>query len=273
MYQRTIFGYASAESPLNRVHPLVKFTLLFTFNLTALFLESPIPLLILMLTIISLYKIGRVPFKNVKAFILVVIIASQAVLISYLLGSSIEGNVTYIKYPWGTYVTEMTLLFAVTMILRYTCMLLGSALIFWTTSVTDILYGLATMRAPHSLIFVLTLSLRSTSIFVEDYKRVHDAMVLRGADFKKGSILDRTRTLANLFIALIVIALRRVMEIAYACEAKGISAPGKRTYLHRYPIGYREIIATIMLISIIVFAWVGRFQIGIFSFPGWPIKT
>ncbi len=272
MAQRTIFTHVSKDSPLNRLHPLPKFTLLIAFNLTALILESPIPLVLLAASILITFKLAKVPFQDVRKFLIVILIASQAVSLSYLFGSAIKGNVTYIQFPWGTFISDMTLLFAFTMIMRYTSMLLGSTLILSTTNDRDITYGLATMRVPHAVTFVLTLAFRSTTIFIEDYQKVRDAMILRGADLSKGSILERTRKLGHIFVSLIVIALRRVVETAYAIEAKGISVPVKRTYLHRYPTRLPEIVGAASLSVAIVAVWFGRYWFHVFSFPGWPLN-
>jgi len=270
--QRTIFTHVSKDSPLNRVHPLPKFMLLVAFNLIALILESPIPLVALALVIILTFKFSKIPLQDTRKFAIVVLIASQAVLISYLLGSAIKGSVTYVRFPWGTFISDMTLLYALTMIMRYTCMLLGSTLILSATNDRDITYGLATMHVPHAITFVLTLAFRSTTIFIEDYQKVRDAMILRGANLNKGSIFERTRKLGHIFVSLIVIALRRVMETAYAIEAKGISVPVRRTYLHRYPTGLAEISAAGLLAAAIIATWFGRYWFHILSFPGWPLQ-
>jgi energy-coupling factor transporter transmembrane protein EcfT len=160
-----------------------------------------------------------------------------------------------------------------TMILRYTCMLLGSTLVLSATNDRDITYGLATMHVPHAITFVLTLAFRSTTIFIEDFQKVRDAMILRGASLDKGSILERTRKYGHIFVSLIVIALRRVMETAYAIEAKGISVPVKRTYLHRYPTGVWDITAAVILVAAIMGSWFGRYWFQVFSFPGWPLQS
>jgi energy-coupling factor transport system permease protein len=247
--------------------------LLIAFNFIALMLESPVPLVVLAVIIILAFKFSKIPLQDIRKFAIVVLIASQAVLISYLLGSGIKGSIVYVFFPWGTFISDMTLLYAFTMIMRYTCMLLGSTLILSATNDRDITYGLATMHVPHAVTFVLTLAFRSTTIFIEDYQKVRDAMIMRGANFSKGSILERTRKLGYIFVSLIVIALRRVMETAYAIEAKGISVPVKRTYLHRYPTGVAEITEAALLTAAMVVTWLGRYWFHVFSFPGWPLQN
>jgi energy-coupling factor transport system permease protein len=269
MSQRTFFTYVAGDSPLVRLHPLPKVTLLLSVNLVALIIEAPIPLLLLTIMLALSFKLLRVPLIGLKKFVIVVLIASQAVLISYLLGSSIPGSQVYYTYPWGAYVSDMTLLYAATMIMRYTSMLLGSTLILATTTSRDIVYGAAAFRLPHTIALMMSLAFRTTTIFVEDFIRVRDAMILRGANFSEGSILERARKYANVFTSMIVIALRRIMEIAYALQAKGFGAAPKRTYYREYKLRISDVVITLTLIAGVLCAYVLRYYVGFLAFPGW----
>jgi len=267
--QRTFFTYIKSDSPLVRMHPLPKVALLLAINFVALIIEAPIPF-ILLITLIALgFKLLRVPLIGLKKFVIVVIIASQAVLISYLLGSSIPGKHVYITYPWGTYVSEMTLLYAATMIMRYTTMLLGSTLILVTTSDRDIVYGAAALKLPYTLGLMMSLAFRTATIFAEDFMKVRDAMILRGASFHEGPLLERAKKYANVFTSMIVIALRRLMDIAYAIQAKGFGAAPKRTYYREYRLRISDVVITALLIASVLSAYFLKYSVGILAFPGW----
>ncbi|MGQ9543619.1 MAG: energy-coupling factor transporter transmembrane component T family protein [Candidatus Bathyarchaeia archaeon] len=271
MSQRSMFVHISKDSPLNRLHPLPKLALILTINTVALIIEAPIPFLILILLVALTFKIARVPFMRIWRLIIVLIIVSQAVIISYVFTSKIPGRILY-EFPWGTYVSDMTLLFSLSMILRYLTMLLGSTLILCTTSDRDITYGIISLRLPYSLAFIFTLAFRSTSIFIDDFAKVRDAMILRGTDFYKGSIVSRARNYARLLIPLIFIALRRVVEYTYAVEAKGFTITGKRTYLHRYEVKMRDIALSTILALSVLSALILKHWLNILTFPGWPLN-
>ncbi len=260
--------HVSKDSPLNNLHPVPKLTLLLTLNFIALLMESPIPFIILIVGILFTFKLTRIPFQKFSKFIIVVLIASQAVLISYLLWSEIPGNIIYYKHPWGSYISEMTLLYAATMIMRYTTMLLGSTLVLSATSDRDITYGLVSLRMPYPISFVLTLAFRSVTTFIEDFTKIKDAMILRGTDFEIGSIIAKARKHVNIFLSLLMITLRRVMESSYAVEAKGFAM--KRTFLHNYPLKPKDIFAVTLLVSWLILTYIFHQWIGIFDFPGWP---
>jgi len=266
-----MFVHISKDSPLNSLHPLPKLALMLGINTIALIIEAPIPFLVLIGLVLLTFKIARVPFVRIWRLVIILVIVSQAVIISYVLTSKIPGHVLY-HFPWGTYVSDMTLLFSFTMILRYLTMLLGSTLILCTTSDRDITYGIVTLRLPYALAFIFTLAFRSTSIFLDDYTKVRDAMILRGTDFSRGSIISRARRYTKLLIPLIFIALRRVVESTYAVEAKGFAVTGKRTYLHKYGIRARDLLVSLVIILIVAVAFALRYWLGILTFPGWPLN-
>lgn len=269
MSQRTFFTYVTRDSPLVRLHPLPKVALLLSINLVALLMEAPIPFICLITLLALGFRLLRVPLIGLKKFVIVVIIASQAVLISYLLGSSIPGKNIYYTYPWGTYISEMTLLYAATMIMRYTTMLLGSTLILATTSDRDIVYGAAALKLPYTLGLMMSLAFRTATIFAEDFMKVRDAMILRGASFHEGPLLERAKKYANVFTSMIVIALRRLMEVAYAVQAKGFGASPKRAYYREYKLKISDIALTLILVATIPSVYFLRYYVGLLAFPGW----
>jgi len=266
-----MFVHISKDSPLNLLHPLPKLASILMINTVALIIEAPIPFLILIILVMFAFRIAKVPLMRIWRLIVALVIVSQAVIISYVFTSRIPGKIIY-EFPWGTYVSDMTLLFSLSMIMRYSTMLLGSTLILCTTSDRDITYGISSLKLPYSLAFIFTLAFRSTSIFIDDFAKVRDAMILRGTNFYKGSIVSRARSYAKLLIPLIFIALRRVVEYTYAVEAKGFTITGKRTYLHRYDVKPRDIAISILLASAALFTFILKYWFGILSFPGWPLN-
>jgi energy-coupling factor transport system permease protein len=267
--QRTFFTYIKSDSPLVGLHPLPKVTLLLAINFVALIIEAPLPFILLIILIALGFKLLHIPMIGIKKFVIVVMIASQAVLISYLLGSSIPGKQVYITFPWGTYVSEMTFLYAATMIMRYTTMLLGSTLVLVTTSDRDIVYGAAALKLPYTLGIMMSLAFRMATIFAEDFIKVRDAMILRGASFHEGPLLERAKKYANVFTSMIVIALRRLMDISYAIQAKGFGAAPKRTYYREYRLRGSDVVITALLIASVLSAYFLRYSVGILAFPGW----
>lgn len=255
---------------MTRIHPSLKIVMLIFLNVAAWVMEAPIPLSILTLSILVSFKAAKVPLRRIVNFLRFILLIVQAVLISYLLGSKIPGNIIYFRFPWGTYISDATLLYALTMILRFLAMLFASTLILATMTERDITYGFVHLHLPYALSFVISLAFRTMGVFIDDFIKVRDAMTLRGVSFHKGRLLDRARNYASLFVPLAVLSIRRMIESSYVVAAKGLSLGGNRTYFHEYRFKPHDVVLLVflsaMLAAAILLKWTGTF-----SFPGWPL--
>ncbi|RLE66432.1 MAG: hypothetical protein DRJ47_02495 [Thermoprotei archaeon] len=246
--KRTYFLYVEENSPLYKLHPSLKIFLLLFFNIEALLLDSPYMLWGGIILTILLFKVAKIPLSRLGKFLAFAIIITQAIMFSYLLGSSIPGNIVYWHLPWGTYVTDVTLLHVFTMVGRFMLMLVGSTLVLSVLTDTDIIYGLVFLRVPYSIALTISLAFRFASIFLDDYLKVRDAMVLRGTSFDKGNIFQRARKYVNLAIPLMVMAIRRMLELTYVLEVKGTRLKGKRTFYREYKMKpYEKALAILLL--------------------------
>lgn len=272
MKKRSFFIYIEESSPLVGLHPTIKILLLMAVNVLAWVMDAPIALTLLLAALLLAFKISRVPIARLKRFLLYVLLVSQAVIVSYTLGSKIPGEITFVNLPWGAYITEKTLLYMATVVLRLTCMLVGSTLILSVLRDTDVVYGLLGLGVPYRAAFTFNLALRSSIMFLDDYSKVRDAMVLRGAKLDSGGIVERGRNYSKMGIPLVVIALRRMTELSYILDIKGLSRKGRRTYLYEYKWYLKDILMVTAIFSAIVVALVFRFIFGHASFPGWPFQ-
>ncbi len=267
---RTFFLYVE-ETPLLDMHPAVKLLALLTINLVAWLLEAPIPLLILLALLISSYVLLRVPLSRIRRFLLYALLVSQAVVVSYALGSRIPGHVVYAVLPWGAYISDMTLLYMATMIMRFASMLVGSTLLLSAMRDVDVIYGLLSFKVPYTAAFAFNLAFRFSSLFLDDYKMIRDAMILRGAKLDEGGILQRARNYSRMGIPLTVIALRRMNELSYVLEIKGLGFKGRRTHLHEFRWSARDICAVLLLLGSLAAVAALRLATDLLSFPGWPL--
>lgn len=268
MALKTFLTYVPKDSKINKIHPIVKVSLLFTINIVAWLLEDPIILFLLFLLIVISYKIFNVPLYGLKKFLLSIIIILQAIIVSYIFGSKIPGKNVYLIFPWGNYVSEMTIIYIITMSFRFISMLLGSTLMLGTMRDRDIIYGVTYLHLPYSLAFIINLSFRNMGMFIEDYSRVRDAMVLRGGRISKGPFFERIRNYIYLAIPLAILAIRRMIEISYAIEAKGFSINKKRSYYHDYSISLKNLTLAILFFSLTPLIFICKIYLKIFVFPG-----
>ena len=271
MSTRTLFLHLPKESPMTKLHPSLKLITLIIINLIAWIMEAPVPLLILVSSIILCFKIAMIPVRRIMRFFRFILLIVQAVLISYLLGSKIPGESVYITFPWGTYISETTLLYAFTMILRFLAMLFASTLLLATMTERDIVYGLVYLRLPYSLSFVVSLAFKTMGVFIDDFIKVRDAMTLRGVSFDKGSLLERAKNYASLGVPLAVLSIRRMIESSYVVAMRGLILGGRRTYFHEYKFKIYDLLLLVFLGVLLAITLLLKWT-GPLSFPGWPLR-
>lgn len=209
MAVRSFFIYVPRESPIHRLHPLAKLVMLVAVNVVALVIEAPIGFLVAIALILVGFKVAGIPIARLARFLVLIFLVMQGVMVSYILASRIPGNIVLWRTPWGTYVSDMTLLYAFSMVLRFFTMLVGSTLVLASTRDRDIVYGLTSIGVPYPVCFVLNLAFRTMSVFLDDFFKVRDAMILRGTDFSKGSIVERVRKYVYMGVPLALLTIRK----------------------------------------------------------------
>ncbi|MEM1690988.1 MAG: energy-coupling factor transporter transmembrane component T, partial [Thermofilaceae archaeon] len=221
----------------------MKVLALIIFNVVAWIIEAPIPLLAYFVALASLYPVLRVPFRSLAKALPYLLLVAQAVTVSYILGSKIPGSVVYFELPWGSFVSDRTLMYMVTVMLRISCMILGSTLVFLSLRDVDLVYGLMGLGFPFTAAFTIALSMRFSILFIEDYARISEAMLLKGARLDAGNVIERAHSVLLTGVPLMVLALKRMQELSYVLELKGFLPKGKRTYIYEFVWKQEDVVA------------------------------
>ena len=91
---------------------------------------------------------------------------------------------------------------------------------------------------------VLSLALRFIPVTAEEFGRVHDAQLSRGAAFDQGSLWRRLMAWTTIFIPLFVGMFRRADALAVAMDARCYGVPGvARTSLDERRVGRGALVA------------------------------
>jgi energy-coupling factor transporter transmembrane protein EcfT len=268
---RTFFAYVDERFLLVRAHPAVKIVALIVLNVVPWLVEAPVPLAAFLASLLLLATVLRAPLGKLKNYLVYILLVAQAVVLSYALGSKIPGSVAYVKYPWGCYVTEMTFLYMAMVMLRIAGMLVGSTLIFLSLRDVDVVYGLKSLGVPFAAAFVFNLAMRFSALFLDDYAKVRDAMLLKGVRLDVGGPLERAKLLSRTAVPLMVIAVRRMQDLSFALELKGFPPKGKRTYIYTFRWKLADTIALALLIVIVISVVALKVATRLLSFPGWPL--
>ena len=143
-------------------------------------------------------------------------------------------------------ITEPGVRQAFYMALRLIFLIMGSALMTYTTTpnaLTDGMEkGLGFLRVfhipVHEIAMMMSIALRFIPILAEEADKIQKAQMARGADFEEGGVIARAKAMIPLLVPLFVSAFRRATDLAMAMEARCYHGGEGRTKM--YPLKYHR---------------------------------
>lgn len=202
------FKFTKIHSPIHRLDPRAKlFILLTIFSLSILFTN------LLVLTALFLFQLPMVVIaKSTRRWI-----------------SSVRGGIFLAGLIFfANSLTGQTLTFSLTMMIRFLVLISSFSFFFMTTSPDDLGLALEQMRIPYSLCFTFTTAVRLVPTMAIEAQTIMDAQRARGLELDKGNLLKRIRNYIPILIPLIVLAIKRSIELAEALESRAFNTSGKR---------------------------------------------
>jgi len=157
---------------------------------------------------------------------------------------------------------------AIALTLRFLVLLTAFSLFFMTTSPDDL--GLALDRIgavrwlsrkwlgyPNALSFTFTTAVRLVPTLAVDAQTVVDAQRSRGLELDKGNLLRRIRNYIPILIPLLLIAIRRSLELAEALESRGFPGKEGRTSLFQLKLKRADYaMISVSFVAIVLSVWV-----------------
>jgi len=234
--------FKRASSPIHRLDPRAKFVLsTVIFCLAVMFTELfPLSLLLLIhLPLVSLAGVHKEWLRSIRGGLMlaVLIFATNLIVGSMSTGWTLTGD---------------TLIYSVTMALRFVVITSSFSMFFLTTSPDDLGLALEQAHIPYEFCFAFTTAVRFVPVLAYEAQTIVDAQKARGLELEKGSILKRVRNYIPILIPLIVSAIRRSMEMAEAMESRAFGAGNERTNL--FILKMRSLDYIVISISLLILA-------------------
>ena len=261
----TLGQFFPGNSPLHKLDPRMKLILSMLFIVTVFLADSLVSIAIMTLSAFVLVPLGRIPMKTVLRSLKAIrwIILFTAVLNLFWTKTGVQlVDFYFIDIYWGGIV------YAITMALRVTALLVGSTLLLsYTTSPIALTDGLEQMLAPlkklhipvHEFAMMMTIALRFIPTLIEETDKIISAQKARGADFETGSVFARAKAMIPIFIPLFVSAIRRADELATAMECRCYHGGDGRTRMTSLRYSARDFVALFLFLlfmaAIIAMRW------------------
>lgn len=145
---------------------------------------------------------------------------------------------------------------AVLISIRVIEVVLGSNLLCLTTRPKSVADGLETglgwmnrFKVPvHDLAMIVSIAFRFVPLLADEARRIMDAQISRGADYRNGSIVRKARASVSVIIPVFVSAMQRSEELAVAMDSR-LYGSGVATRYHVLSYTYRDAAAYICIFT------------------------
>ena len=259
----TLGQYYKKDSLVHSLDPRVKLVATLVF-LVSLFISSNVFAYILAtIFLIIAIVLCKVPFnfiiRGLKSLLLLLFIS--IVFNLFLTPGQVIFSLGVIN------VTKEGVIIAIKMAVRLVYLVIGSSILTLTTTPSKLTDGLEkgmaflnVFKVPVAEIaLMMSIALRFIPILIEEVDKIMKAQMSRGADFEKGNIIEKAKSLVPLLVPLFVSAFKRANDLAYAMESRCYSSEAKRTKLR--PLHYNKIdyITYIYLLTYVVLIFLTRY--------------
>ncbi len=269
MLRDVTFGqYYPSDSIVHRIDPRAK--LIFTaVYITVLFMVYSFAgyamclFFVLLLSFLSKIPIKTL-LKSVKAVMFLVIFVSIINIFFY------NGNNLLWSW-WRIEIYSDGLIFASKMALRLILLVLGPAILTFTTTPMELTDGLERLMSPlklvkfpvHDVAIIMSIALRMIPALMEETDKIVMAQKARGADFDTGSVFRRAKALIPVLIPLFVGAFRRADELALALDARCYNATPNRTRYKLLKFGRADLVATLTFFTFAAVLLLDKYMLNI----------
>ena len=119
------------------------------------------------------------------------------------------------------------------------------------SGIERILRPLKIFRLPsHDVAIMISIALRFLPTFLQELERIKEAQMARGANFKTGTLIQKTKAFRALVMPLIFNTLRRADELATAMEGRAYRR-GPRTYIKELRMTRSDYVALLVMMLMI----------------------
>jgi len=224
--------YVLRESPLHRLNPLTKLTLV--LGLVLISFASPwywTPQFLVLFGIIPLIFLGRVQREYFRAMLRLILPASGVLFVMQIFFLPGEQEIFRI---WVITITQESLTNGVTNATRIFLMVSSFTLFLLTTHPSELMSDLSRRGLPGQFSYVIISTLQILPQMQTKANTIIAAQRSRGLD-TQSTFRKRVGALVPLVGPLVFGSLVEVEERAIAIEARGFTSTRKKTSLHEIP--------------------------------------
>ncbi len=230
-----VFRYTHLDTPMHRLHPLVKMTYVLLTLVLVMYpiRDTDMPILLIWLSFsASLWILGRI---EVRRFATVLkILTGTFVFLILMQGLTYRGGETPLivlghLQLWEAdlgVITREGVWFGLVLCVRILVATSSLPLFVMTTSTSEIMTAMGKLRVPQVLTFMFVSALSFTNLIFEMWSSIVDAQKLRAFDIDSMNVVQRAfKAYIPIITPLILLLFRKGNDFQIAMETKGFGAP------------------------------------------------
>lgn len=262
------FGqYYPTGSAIHRMDPRAKLLLALIYMIAIFFVVSYTAYLVVFLFLLCVTLLAKVPFKtvlkSVRGILFILIFTSLINLLFYK-----NGNV--LGEWWIFRITDRGIDFSVKLILRLSLLIMGTSLLTFTTTPTELTDAIESLLSPlkyikvpvHDIALIMSIALRFIPGLMDETDKIMMAQKARGAGIDTGGFFQKLKAMVPVLIPLFVSAFRRAEELADALDARCYSASPNRTRMKVLKFSWRDLIGTLIVAIIVTLIFLDKYLLG-----------
>ena len=257
MHERLSF-YVKRDSPIHRLNPLTKLTMVLAFVLTAFLTPYHwTPELLILFGLLPLSFIGKVARSYLNAAVRIILPAASFLFIMQGLFQPLQGQELF--RIWFLHPTRESVMFALANATRIFVMVSSFTIFLLTTHPSELMSDLTRRGIPGQFAYVIISTLQILPQMQAKAQTIIAAQRSRGLD-TESNYFKRAGALFPLVGPLVFGSLVEVEERAIAIEARGFTSTRQKTSLHDIPDTntdkiVRRILIVISLVVVILKIW------------------
>jgi len=264
-----VFRYTHLDTPIHRLHPLVKFAYVL---LTLVLVMYPIkggdlPILLIWLGLSAvLWAVARVELRRFTT--LLKILTGTFVFLILIQGFTYRGGHTplivlgHLKL-WEAdlgVITKEGVWFGLVLCVRILVATSSLPLFVMTTPASAIMTAMGKLRIPQTVTFMFVSALSFTTLIFEMWSSIVDAQKLRAFDIDAMNLVKRAvKAYVPIITPLILLLFRKANDFQIAMETKGFGAPVEPTEIETLTARPADYLWLTFIISIFVLCTVLKF--------------
>lgn len=259
----TLGQYYKVDSIIHSLDPRVKLAITFIFLISLFISTNVFAYIFAFIFLLCEIILCKVPFsfiiRGLKSLLLLLFL-------SVIFNLFLTPGKTIISI--GIFkITYEGLVIAIKMGIRLVFLVIGSSILTLTTTPSKLTDGLEKALSflkvfdipIAEIALMMSIALRFIPILIEETEKIMNAQMARGADFDKGNIVEKAKSLIPLLVPLFVSAFRRANDLAVAMEARCYTNSRNRTKLNPLKYSNIDFIAYITLLIYIILIFLTRY--------------